>query len=169
MNGWMGAGLLVASLSLAACGFQPLYAERSGVTERLSQVGFVAPESDVGFALQQELVNRVGVQPTANNTPYRLEVQVREGRQIAGLRADRATTRVNLILGGAYALIDNATGEVVLDGEGRSFVSFDVPDEPYASVIVEFDARERAVAELADQIRGRLAIYFNKTPSSLAS
>jgi LPS-assembly lipoprotein len=50
----------------------------------------------------------------------------------------------------------------VLTGTSSSTTSYDILSNPFATTVSEDDARERALREVADDIRTRLALYFSR-------
>ena len=60
------------------------------------------------------LADRLG-EPSHGNRRYRLEVEVDDDLTSFGIRSDTAVTRERRTVRARYRLVDNATGQVVLD------------------------------------------------------
>lgn len=162
---WSRALLLLAVMALgpAACGFQPLYGERENhVVAGLSSVHVNSIEDRIGQQLRNNLVERM--QPKGP-TKYRLSATLDESAMGLGQRRDATATVGRLSMSATYTLTDAVTGDAVLAGRAESVVSFNFLGPRYASVAAERDSQERALADLADQITGRVATYLKQTES----
>ena len=151
---------LIAALTLAACGFQPLY-EAGGssavMQERLSSVE-VGPIPD---RLGQVMRNRLTARLNASGTPdYRVEVALTQSSETFGVRPDTATTQEQLTMVAAVRLIDLDSGEPVLEDSFRARTSFDLVLSDFATVSQREDSAERLALELAERIHRRLALHF---------
>ena len=150
--------LAAACLTLAGCGFTPLYAT-PGVTPGLTGIEVGAPKGRVGELLRGELEDALG-RNLGSRPTYRLElgyVQARIGR---GLREDNTVSRYELELPVDYRLIDAATGGLVKAGHVDAEVTYDSVDAPYAGVAAQQDAEERAAADAARRIHLELAAWL---------
>lgn len=155
----MRAGLIAALASmfvLGGCGFRPLYAESTGVSQTLAAVEVETGQGRLAFLLREQLNRRFGA--GEDEPEYRLEVTPALSRQGFGLRIDDVATRFELVLTARYDLrrIDNNAS--VQRGSVQTKASFDLPGDPYADLVAEEAARERAAAQAAEEIRTILAI-----------
>ncbi len=158
------AALALLGASLSACGFTPIYAERTGVAAKLGAVSLEvrSPTARTEFLVRHELAQRLG----DGGSDYVLAVTVQETRQGFGIRIDNVATRYDLVLTTNYTLTDAATQKVVTSGAAFGQSSYDVTDEPYADIALEERARERAAALAADKIRRDLAFAFARANAS---
>ncbi len=92
-------------------------------------------------------------------TTYRLEVEVDDDLTSFGIRGDAAVTRERRTIRARYRLVDNATGQVVLDATAGSDAGIDVVSSDVATLAAEQTAAERLAQVVADQIVGRLGLY----------
>jgi LPS-assembly lipoprotein len=157
---------------LAACGFQPVYGGGRGGTElaELQQVRIAPIGQRRGQQLHNALRDRINPQGQPGDPAYRLVVALEEGERRSNVRPDATATRITQRLtaywelrriapaGGAEA--DPAGERVLLEGRSRSFNSYDVLDQPYATTVAERDATERGVRSLANDIHTRVAAYL---------
>ena len=154
------AGLVILSLLLAACGFEPLHGRSSGTAERLSQVVVPPIEDRVGQLVRNRLLDYF--EPPGDRTPavYRLDVRVSEAKDGLGIQEDRSITRYNLRLQARYRLIVIATGQPLLEGETSTLAAYNVIRSDYANLIAERDARARAAQDIGDAIGLRVAVVL---------
>lgn len=160
-----GVSLTVLAGGLAGCGFQPLHAKGEddlAVSNELASVRIDPLRDRVGQQMHNFLRDRINPQgqPVAPN--YHLKVELTEKLSETGVRRDETATRANLRMTAEFALIDAAGETVLYSGQSSSTTSYDILDNPFASTVSERDARERALREVADDIRTRLALYFSR-------
>lgn len=173
----IGPILLVASLMLAACGFEPMYGDRTGTLTTARELSMVelAPILDrerqpyrLGLQMQNALSARL--YPSGIATPrYRLEVVVDRELQGFGFRADEAVTRYGLRLIGSYRLIDLENDQVALAETARVYNSFDVAQSDFATQVAERDMEERLTRDLAERIASRLSLHFRDQAEATAA
>ena len=151
--------------ALGACGFQPLYGELSNgeaVTADLSSIDIASNNSRLGVTLRNFLIDQFHPNGRSDNNTYRLDFRLREGQVGAGERLDASVTRYKYRLTVNYRLVDIEKGGTVYEGQSFSAVSYDVVDSQFATVVSREDAQERAAREISDDIKLRLALYFNQ-------
>ncbi|MFZ5610443.1 MAG: LPS assembly lipoprotein LptE [Pseudomonadota bacterium] len=148
---------------IAACGFEPLYAERGprgGVVHALSGVT-VAPIPDrVGQLVHNRLTTGLTPSGSADDVTHRLEIELDSSIEGFGFRADEAITRERIRLVAHYRLIDAASSDVVFEDVVRADTSIDLVQSDYAIIIAEEKASARNAEQVADLILSRLALYF---------
>ncbi|WP_265569581.1 LPS assembly lipoprotein LptE [Sphingomicrobium nitratireducens] len=155
--------LLMAAAGMASgCGLRPLYADGpSGAAgSRLSQVEVGPIDERSGWLLRNALVDRL--QQGGAAAAYRLDVEIDDDITRFGIRGDAAATRERRTLRARFQLVDLATGETVLDSTAGSDAGIDITSSEYATVAAEQTAAERLAKEVADDIVGRLALYFTR-------
>jgi len=149
---------IAACLALAGCGFTPLYAS-PGVTPGLGGIEVVAPKGRVGELLRGELEDALG-RNVGERPAWRLELAYAQARIGRGLREDSTVSRYELELPVDYRLVDASTGGLVKAGRVDAEVTYDSVDAPYASVVAQQDAEERAAADAARRIHLELAAWL---------
>lgn len=159
---WSRAFLLVALLGLgpAGCGFSPMYAKgdgggKAGVNTDLAGVRISPIKDRLGQKLRNALVQRITPQGEPADYHYTLLVVVTESASDLGYRRDSFATLGNLAMMATINLMGEGVG--IMGGSATTVVSFDYLGPRYASVAMERDAEDRAIIQLADDIRGQVA------------
>ncbi len=155
----LAAGVLVgASLMLAGCGFQPLYAQ-PGVVANMTAVDVVAPEGRTGFLLREHLQDALAVNRGAAPS-YRMDLTVGETRYPRGVRVDNVATRYEYVLTARYVLSRASDGAVAKRGSVRVELTYDSADQPYEAIAAQQAAQDRAAQEAARRIQLELAAWL---------
>ena len=158
-------GLSVAMLSLAGCGYRPLYGsspENTQVSSELAKVRIGLIADRAGHRLRNHLLDRMnpGGEPSAPS--YALSVDLQETRVDLGVRRDETRTRANLILTATFRLRDMANSRILFTATARRVASFNIRDAEFSTISAESAARRRTVEGLADEITRRVAIFLNR-------
>jgi LPS-assembly lipoprotein len=153
---------------LTGCGFQPLYAKRGptgGVAgEEMAKVRIANIPDRTGQYLRNALIDRM--QPQGAQDPaYRLEIALREQQVNLGIQQDATATRGQLRYSGTYVLKD-AAGKELTRESFRASPAFNILDSEFGTILSSEDARERGLKQIADDITGRLALYFTRAPKA---
>jgi LPS-assembly lipoprotein len=154
-----GSFLTVAACAaLGGCGFAPLYAQ-DAVVPRLASIDVVAPEGRTGFLIREHLDDAFA--KNRDTAPaYRMNLQLAETRYPRGVRVDNVATRYEYVLTAAYQLAALPSGAPVKTGAVHVELTYDSPDQPYASVAAQEDAQDRAAEEAARRIQRELAAWL---------
>lgn len=151
---------LLALLLLSACGFQPLYgAGARPAQQQLASVAIDNIENRTGQQLRLLLSDRFYSAAPATAPRYRLSVKFTTAKEELGIRRDDVATRARLALVGSFTLTPLNGGEA-FSGAERSFVSYNILTDPYATSAAEQNATERGLTQLADAITSRIALYL---------
>ena len=156
--------ILAAATLTAGCGLRAVYGGgASGPTATFLSSVAVQPIDGgrVGWLLRAALADRLG-EPTQGDRRYRLEVEVDDDLTSFGIRGDTAVTRERRTIRARYRLVDNATGQVVLDATAGSDAGIDVVSSDVATLAAEQTAAERLAQVVADQIVARLGLYAGR-------
>lgn len=159
------AGLLaILAGGLAGCGFKPLYGRNDSpaVVPEFSQIAIVQPEDRAEQLLRNTLLDLITPRGTPDRPRYLLEYQMTESLGSVFVTRAEEITRSNLHLTTYYYLRDYETGQLVSTGYVSSQASYSQTVNDYANLIAEKNARERVLRDTADQIRIRLANYFDR-------
>ena len=163
MRVWLAIGVTVwAAFALAGCGFQPLYGKTTaydGVAADFGAIEIVDIPERVGLSVRNHLID---LMPQEGAARYRLIVTLSENREGLALRRDASVTRYNYVLRATFELRDAATDAVVDKGHARAIAAYNVVDSQFATLSAEQDAETRAARELAEQIRLRLGVGFER-------
>ena len=160
MTRLIASALIFVSLGLSACGFQPVYAERTGVSASLSNIAVQTSEGRAGYQLGLALKDRLG--SWSGDAEYTLKAVVDMSRIRQSVTVADIATRYEVEMDVDYVLIERETGETVKTGKASGEASFDVPADPYATVRAEQDSELRAARDAAQQITSDLALWFQR-------
>ena len=155
------AGALL--LALSGCGYQPLYGTTSqgSVVQDLASVNVDVVPDRSGQEIHNYLRDEINPTGRPEFPHYDLSIELNETREPLAIRTDETATRYNLHQNAQFHLRDLETGRVVLTGNSNAVVSYNVLRNDFANVVSENDARERGARQIAEDIRLRLAAYFN--------
>lgn len=159
------ARLIAASglaLWLAACGYQPLYGQNAGgeATQRhLASIHVKTIADRDGQRMRTALKQRLA--PRARNLTkvYELNVTLNESVSELAVERNAFATRANLSLTANYSLT-NQQREELLNAKVNTVASYNILTSDFATLAAKDDARKRAIEDLADTLRTRLAAYF---------
>jgi LPS-assembly lipoprotein len=156
------ATLLV--VGLAGCGWQPLYGKIDGVGgnagESLSEVHILPIADRTGQNLYNALRDRMNPQGVPAKPQYDLVINISERSDQLLILEDQTASRINLTLFADFRLYQRGNKNPVLAGRSQVTTSYDLLNDPFATVTSEEDAHRRGAQSLADEISDRLAVYM---------
>ena len=158
--------MVVAAL-ISACGFQPIYGERTGGTSVRQDLGaiLIAPIADrVGQLVRNQLIDALTPQGQPANPAYTLSVALTQTKEGVAFQSDEQATRFNLSLEAVFVLRRRTDDTVVAQGQTRSVAAFNIVRSEFANITAEADAQRRAARQVADSIALRLGVFFSETP-----
>jgi LPS-assembly lipoprotein len=163
----------VFALTLAGCGFQPLYGEHSAgtgdVAVELAKVSIPIIPDRIGQLVRNQLIDTMTPHGQPGTPDYVLTVQVKELSETQTLRFDSTASRLRYTLFAQFQV--TAGSNQVAKGSARSVVSYDLPNSSayyYTSVASQREAEMQAARDVADQIKTRVAMAIarkNNSPS----
>lgn len=158
------AALCLAGATLGACGFQPLYGERTGAApaQDLALVTIDTIADRDGQKLHNFLLDRFNPLGSPPEPFYRLQVKLTKSTRGLAIRKDETATRANLILSANFILRDIRTGKVLFKGRSRSANSYNILESQFATIASLNDATTRATRQLSEEISARVAIFFSR-------
>jgi LPS-assembly lipoprotein len=154
-----GASVTALVLSLAACGFTPLYGPDAPASRMAGRVEVATLQGAPGFRLREQLTGRLGpaIEPT-----HRLEIALDLEQTGVALTEQNFTTRYNVVGTADFRLVPLAGGPPVLTGQVRAITGYSAPASEtasaFATLAAERDAEQRVARDLADKILQRLAL-----------
>ncbi|HYE00318.1 MAG TPA: LPS assembly lipoprotein LptE [Alphaproteobacteria bacterium] len=159
------APLLALALTLGACGFQPMYgatgSDTVAVAQELQSIRVATIADRSGQVLRNYLLDRLTPRGRPAQPRYTLEITLAETVTRLSILRDDTALRQQLVMNASYRLL-GADGKVVLSGTSRSLKGYNKPDEQYAVLVTEQDARERVLREIGEDIINRLGVHFAK-------
>lgn len=158
--------LLAALGFLGGCGFQPLYGKSFAAyaPEEFAAIRVKPIRDRIGQQLHNHLLSLFNPDGRPSKPRYALEADISESIASLGVRKSAFATRANLSLTVNYRLLRIPGGGIVLSGRDAIIVSYNILDSDFATLMAEKSARARAVRELAQAIRTRLAGQFVHPP-----
>lgn len=157
--------LLPLVLITTACGLSPMYAGGGDgeVAQGLAAVEVPAIEGRSGWLVRNALTDRLGAAGEA--TPrYRLDVRLDDQLEGLGILGDDTVSRERRTLRARYQLVDQASGEILLDATAGSDAGIDVVSSEYATIAAEQTALENLARDIADRIVTRVAQTLRRQP-----
>ena len=162
---------VVLLAALCACGFRPIYATDGGaaagadVPSRLHGILVPAARGRVEQLVYNDLRDRLNPLGVPKRPRYRLDYAVSVVKQAVAFARDETATRRNVRVSVTFALRDPDGEAVVFAGTARAIAAYNVLRSQYATLAAERNAEARAVREVSDEIRLRLAAYFSGAAS----
>lgn len=168
----MSLTLVVAGLTLCACGFRPLYAsgpDGSGPGDAMASIFVESIPERVGYQLRNHLLDRFGATGRSEGASYRLKITLREQRLGVAIRPNASITRYNYTLEAHYDLFRADGTAAVKSGNVSALAAYNVATSPYATVVAEQDASDRAAGDIAERLRIELAVFFAERVQDMAA
>ena len=159
---------LALCLLLAACGFHPLYDKASASDASLATVQISRMDERVGQQLNWLLQDRFYGGHAQSAPEWKLDVTLSTDKQELGIRRDDVATRARLTLTASFTLTPLNSQGAALQGSERSFVSYNIFTNPYATRTADENATTRGLEELADLMTNRIALYLAGQHSTAA-
>ena len=160
--------LTATLLVVSSCGFRPLYAPPSEDVEQRGVYAFGEfrrviieniPDRE-GQYLRNELVRLLQPAGRSGEANYVLRVRLTEVTQNLAVQKSAVATRANLRVTGDFTLAQiNEEAEPFSDSASSSS-GYNIFQSEFQTLMAEKGARERALDDLAQQIRIRLAGYL---------
>ena len=153
---------LCAGLALSACGYRPLYGQNAAdpqATQHMAAIHVMPMADRSGQMMRTALVRRLNVKGQPQ-TLYKLNVRLSESLQQLAEQRSGFVTRANLTITAEYSLTRADDAGALTSGSVQSVASYNILDSDFATLSAQEDARKRAIESLSDDIRTRLAIFF---------
>lgn len=148
--------IALLALTLAACGFTPLYAGgAAGGNIQIDQI-----DGRAGQALRKALLMELAPGLPGLEAPASLNITLDESIGRLALQPDEAATRTDIIVSANYVL---AFDGGAVSGNSAAETSFLVPDAPFSDIAAQVDATDRAMLVLARRIADDLRIKMANT------
>jgi len=162
---------VLLALSMAACGFQPLYGRGSvgDVETQLSRTKIEIIPDRVGQQVHNYLLDRINRKGRPTDPLYLLSVKINVDKVRLGIERDESATRAKLVVVANIRLQDIETEEVLLKRSARSSNSYNIVGSAIATRSAELDAVDRAAREVSEEIRLLLSLYFRRRGAQVTS
>lgn len=152
----------VSSLALAACGFHPLYGKygNSSADATFHSIYIEPMPERVGYQLRSDLLDLFNAPSAPTGAQYRLKIELKADEKGLALQENASVTRYSYHLTAQYKLMRAGGTDVIKKGTIHSLTSYNVVQSPYATVVADKDAQDRAAQDVAERLRTELAVYF---------
>jgi LPS-assembly lipoprotein len=151
----------VATVALAACTVQPLYAPTAAGTSVVAAIGdvYIEPVDDrVGQEVRNKLIfDLTGGSGQPASARYRMKLVVTSSESALGVTPIETAPAYAITVAATYEVRSVADDKIVLRSTSRQSASYDRVNQVYANTRAKLDAENRAAALVADDIRIRLA------------
>jgi LPS-assembly lipoprotein len=156
------AVLLGGCLVVGACTLRPLLHATgdAGVRDELEAIRIVGLDGRLGQLVRNALLDELNPAGVDAPSRYILDVDLERGAQALGIQTDNVITRFNLTLTARFELIDPKDGQVLYQSTVQRIASYNVSDQPYATLSAEVDAERRVAREVGSNIQTLLAVHF---------
>lgn len=161
--------------AVAACGFRPLYAPPA---EDVSGEGVYAFDIFKSIAIdnipdrkgqyfRNELVRLLHPGGRSGVARYRLDVRLQESTANLAVQRSAIATRANLTITAHFALRDLQEDTTPVNGDVKTISGYNIFQSEFQTLMAEKGARERALEDLAQQLRIRLAALLATNESKI--
>jgi LPS-assembly lipoprotein len=163
---------MLAALTLAGCGFRPLYgtssipegAESAFASIRVEPIAGTNDSDRIGYLVSDALDRTLHTPGHHEPTVYALGVTLTDERRGLAVQDDASITRYNYRLTAEWSLTAIGAAAPAATGRAEATASYNVVDSQYATLVARKDAEDRAAREIAEQIKLRLAVSLMKSP-----
>jgi LPS-assembly lipoprotein len=157
--------VLLALLTLAACGFEPMYGTESAQSQAIStalpdiEVSNI-PDRD-GQYLRNLLMDQLYRHGRPDAAPYILKFSALTKNIVdLGLQKDATATRAQIQISAHMDLIDKSTGKPVLQRDFRNVGAYNLLDDQLATLVSQQNITESTLHEMRDEAVTQLSLYF---------
>lgn len=166
---------LLLCCGIAACGFEPLYVEKSGdgdmwyyndefdadIINKMAQIKVETVTDRIGQLIKNELIDIFNPYGTPKGAQYFLKLQpVKEKVTQQALRDDITATREKIKYTVKYTLWSRKKGHLV-SGDAWIYLSYDLLDNPYSTTMDKKKVEKDGAKILANDIALRIGAYFH--------
>jgi len=145
-------------LSLAACGFQPVYAPGSSALAAGGPITVEPIRGRSGYMLRRALQEELAIGLPGVTEPATLNVILKENLTRLAFQPDGAASRSSVIASGRYVL---ARESGAISGSVDAQTDFSVPASSYGDIAAQTSAYDRTMRELAKEIVDDLRLQLS--------
>jgi LPS-assembly lipoprotein len=159
--------LLLASCLLlqSACGFEPVYANRSEdyeTSDMLAAIAIETPPGREGELLRAELYDLLNPESSGASPDFALKAALEMQYEPFIIEPDGTASRFRITFVSPFSLSRIADNTVVGRGTIRRQVSYNVSEnDDYSTFVAQQDAVRRGLAELAEDYKMRLGALMS--------
>lgn len=161
--------------SLTACGFEPLYVEKTGgddlwyynneydadIVKQMAQIRINATGGRMGQLIKNELIDTFNPYGAPKNSKYFLKIQAPVSQTVQqALRDDITATREKVTYTVTYELWSTKNGQLIT-GQSSTILSYDLLDNPYSTTMDKKKIEKDGAKIIANDIALRIGAYFH--------
>lgn len=166
MTKFLSVFLVLCSIFVVSCGFEPMYATKSfggkNISSKLSQVAVANIPNRNGQFLRNLLYDRFYIDGKPANPKYTLSVkEPEEIQRDLDITVGAEATRSQLEVFTTFQLTDVQSGKILLSDRVESIASFNIVANEYATRVSESATRENALRDIARQIEQKITLKLN--------
>lgn len=155
--------VLITASMVSACGYKPLYGQNQNApsAQRHLESINVKPIPDrIGQMMRTAMMR--GLSPRAKRSAHAYDISITLNESVSTLAVEQNAfaTRANLTLEANYTLTRRADLLNLTSGSVRSVSSYNILASDFATKSAKDDSRKRAIQDVSNTLRTRLAIYF---------
>jgi LPS-assembly lipoprotein len=161
------AACLALTLSLAACGFEPMYGTHSqaaqAVDTALPNIEIAnIPDRD-GQYLRNLLMDRLYTSGRPEAAPYTLTFsKLTENITNIGIQKDATATRAQIQITTHMELVDKNTGKAVLQRDLKTVGAYNLLDDQLSTLMSQQNITDSILQEMRDDAVTELGLYFRR-------
>jgi LPS-assembly lipoprotein len=175
--------LAILTLCIAACGFEPLYVEKTSgdglwyynnefdtdIVYEMSQIKVEGATDRIGQLVKNQLMDNLTPHGVPQHAKYFLKLEpISSKRKEQALRDDITATREKVKYTIKYSLWSKEKGSLV-SGKSWVFLSYDLLDNPYSTTMDKKKVEEDGAKILANDISLRIGAYFHSVKTKRGS
>ena len=152
----------LCAVLLMGCGFRPLYGggrDGEAATE-LASIRVAVIAERIGQKLHNHLLDLLNPRGSAAAPKYVLRVVLTGSTERLAIAKSELATRANYGLVARYQLLQADGKRSFLTGTKKVVRSYNILTSDFATLMVEKDAKARAIQEIGHDIRTQLALFF---------
>ncbi len=132
-----------------------------------SAIGFTRIDyARLGQQLRNELLDRMTPNGPSGQAGYTLHVDLKESEAATAIDPAGTVQRSSLTITATYRLFSIADGKQVLFGTASSINDYGILENAFSTTVGRRDAESRVLRSIADDIKTRVALYFERGPEA---
>jgi LPS-assembly lipoprotein len=168
---------LVATALLGGCGFHPMLATRSdqssvsdksSVSDELTSIKVNQIEGRSGQVLRNDLVTALTPRGEPSRPNYTLIMRIEEPQRNLAFQRNNSVSFVGYSMVAYWTLLDK-NGASVLSTASSSTLNYALSNSQYATAVSADNTRDLVALDIAQDIRNKLAQYFNAAKATPAA
>lgn len=154
--------LIFTIFIISACGFTPVYGDKS-LPSSIGAIEVKVIPDRGGQIVRNHLIDRLYQDGYPTNPDYFLAVSaIKENIVEIGIDIDDEASRAQLRQQANMTLTDAKTNKVVLTRTVRATSGYNILLGQFTTFVTEDDARNQALKTIAEDIVTQLELYFNQ-------